>query len=214
MSAIHFYLDYLSPYAYVAWHALRPIAASRGRAVEARPVLLAALLKHHGHLGPAEIPAKREYVFKDVSRTAARMKLPLSPPPAHPFNPLLPLRVTALEMSEEIRHRLVDALFDLTWGGKGGIEDAKVVERVCETLGIEDAIARATAPEGKAAVRALTEGAIQAGAFGTPTMIVDGELFFGHDSLGHLGRFLDGEDPVDPAMIERWRDLPSTARRT
>jgi len=70
---ITFYFDFLSPYAYIAWTQIQPLALRHGRRVEPAPVLLAGLLNAHGQKGPAEIPAKRAYVFKDVLRKAHRL---------------------------------------------------------------------------------------------------------------------------------------------
>ncbi|HND30884.1 MAG TPA: DsbA family protein, partial [Myxococcota bacterium] len=58
-----------------------------------------------------------------------------------------------------------------------------------------------------------TEQAIAAGVFGVPTMIVDGELFWGYDSFAHLEGFLRGEDPLQPGDLERWAHLPASAGR-
>src|SRR5512140_3653821 len=98
MSAIRFCFDYVSPYAYLAWTQIHALAARHGREVTPVPVLFAALLDAAGTKGPAEIPAKRGYVFKDVLRSAHRLRVPLVPPPAHPFNPLLALRVSSLDL--------------------------------------------------------------------------------------------------------------------
>ena len=49
--------------------------------------------------------------------------------------------------------------------------------------------------------------------FGVPTLVADGELFWGVDSLGHLERFLRGEDPITPEEAERLRKLPVGASR-
>src|SRR5215468_8820411 len=94
MITLHF--DFLSPYAYLAWCALPALAERYGQTIRPVPTLLAALLAHGQTRGPAEIPAKRVYVFKDTLRSAALMGVPLSPPPSHPFNPLLALRVAGL----------------------------------------------------------------------------------------------------------------------
>ena len=49
--------------------------------------------------------------------------------------------------------------------------------------------------------------------FGVPTMIVDGELFWGTDSFAHLERFLGGGDPVRPEDVERRRAVKASAVR-
>ena len=117
MAPLTFYFDLGSPYAYLAWTQIHAIAARRHATVEPTPVLFAGLLNAHGQKGPAEIPPKRIYVFKDTLRRARRLGIPLSPPPSHPFNPLLALRASSLELPEDRRRALVDALFRATWGG-------------------------------------------------------------------------------------------------
>src|SRR4051794_39152535 len=94
-----FYFDFISPYAFIAWTQVHAIAERNGATVVAIPVLFAGLLDAHGTKGPAETPAKRVYTFRDAYRKAPRAGLPpLRPPPSHPFNPLLALRVASLPM--------------------------------------------------------------------------------------------------------------------
>lgn len=212
---IRFHFDYLSPYAYLAWTQLHALAARHGRGVEPVPTLLAALLAHGATKGPAEIPAKRVWVFKDTLRTARLLGVPLAPPPTHPFNPLLAMRVSGLVEGDEQR-RLVDALYAATWGGAGGVETPAQVARAADAAGLdgEGLVRRAAEPVAKERLRAATEAAIGAGVFGVPTMVADGELFWGLDAFGHLERFLAGDDPLRPEDVARWAGVrPSASRR-
>ena len=211
---ITFHFDFLSPYAYLAWTSIHTLAAEHGRTVLPVPTLLAALLASGHTKGPAEIPAKRVYVFKDVVRSAAHLGVPLAPPPTHPFNPLLSLRVSGL-VEGEAQKVLVDELFRAAWGGGGGVETAEQVARVASRAGFdgEDLVSRAQEPEAKARLKAATDEAIATGVFGVPTMRVDGELFWGLDSFGHLERFLQGEDPVRDADLGRWVAIRPSASR-
>jgi 2-hydroxychromene-2-carboxylate isomerase len=141
--------------------------------------------------------------------------VPFQPPPAHPFNPLLALRVAALPLPPTQRLALVDALFRAVWAGGGGVEGPERVGALLRAQGLDaDALlAQAGAPEAKARVRQNTEEALAAGAFGVPTYLVDGELFFGVDSLGHLEDFLQGRDPLQPSELAAWSALrPSSVR--
>jgi 2-hydroxychromene-2-carboxylate isomerase len=212
---VRFLFDYLSPYAYLAWKRIHALAERHDREVEPIPVLLAALLTANGQKGPAEIPAKRRWVIRDVARTARAIGVPLSPPPSHPFNPLLALRVSALPMRRGERRRLIDALWDATWGGGAGVEDPRVVAGIASSVGQDgEALVRAAGePEGKHRVRRHTEEAIAAGAFGVPTVIVGAELFWGYDALGHVERLLAGDDLLDPELVARWEALPASATR-
>jgi 2-hydroxychromene-2-carboxylate isomerase len=214
---VRFHFDLLSPYAYIAWTQIHRVAAAHGHEVEPVPTLLAGLLNAHGTKGPAEVPAKRVYVFKDAYRKAHSFGLPaLTPPPTHPFNPLLALRLCTLPLPAETRRRLIDALYAATWAGGGGVESPADVRPIVTGLGLdaEALIAAAGAPAAKAALKENTEAAVAAGVFGVPTAVVGGELFWGVDALPQLEAFLDGRDPIAGVSLERWAHVvPSATRR-
>ena len=213
---VRFFFDFVSPYAYVAWTQIHRIVEAHGRAVEPVPVLFAGLLDAHGTKGPAEVPAKRVYVFKDASRKAHAFGLPpLAPPPSHPFNPLLALRLCSLPQPAAQRRRLIDALYAATWAGGGGVDAPERVRTILERLGLDAAamLAAAAQPEVKATLKASTDAAIAAGVFGVPTALVDGELFWGVDALPHLDEFLAGRDPLAKDALERWAHIVPSATR-
>lgn len=197
---MRFYFDFISPYAYLAWTQLR------ARDLTPVPILFAGLLEAHGTRGPAEVPAKRRYIFRDTQRTARRLGVPFAPPPAHPFNPLLALRVASLPTTPL---SVIDALFAAVWGGGNGVTDPAEVARIAG----EAAVAEANTPESKARVRRQTDEAIALGVFGVPTIEVDGELFWGVDSIANLDAYLRGDGAIDPADIARWETLPAQATR-
>jgi 2-hydroxychromene-2-carboxylate isomerase len=214
---IEFCFDFVSPYAYLAWTQLAALGARVGRDIEARPVLFAGLLNAHGTKGPAEVPAKRAYVFKDVLRAAHRAGVTVIPPPAHPFNPLLALRIAGLPLDGALRARVVDALFVATWAGGDCIDSAERISTALGRVGIDAAplLAQATTAEAKDRLRRNTADAITRGAFGVPTLFVDGEMFFGSDSFPYIEAYLRGEDPVarHQELLRRWLDLPAAANR-
>jgi 2-hydroxychromene-2-carboxylate isomerase len=212
---VHFLFDFISPYAYLAWMRIHATLERHGASVEPVPVLFAGLLNAYGQKGPAEIPPKRLYVLKDAFRRARKLGLPLIPPPTHPFNPLLALRAASLELPAERRRALIDALFRATWGGGGGVAGATEVAAAASASGLDGAkvVADASHDAGKARLRRQTDEAIAAGAFGVPTMIVDAELFWGFDSLEHLDAYLGGDDPIDPALLQRWSTIVASASR-
>ncbi|MBZ0254120.1 MAG: DsbA family protein, partial [Candidatus Methylomirabilis sp.] len=120
---LSFYFDYLSPYAYLAWTRIGPLAARRGLRLEPRPVLFAGLLKHWAHRGPAEIPPKRTFIFKDALRTAALWGVPMACPRMHPFNPLPALRLSLAEVAGPDRTRVIEAIFRAGWGEGADLGD-------------------------------------------------------------------------------------------
>lgn len=202
------FFDFVSPYAFVAFAPLVEMAERHGRGIEPTPVLFAALLDAHRNRGPAEIPAKRAYIFKDAYRKARTYGRPhLVLPPGHPFNPLVALRVASLPEPLTKRIAIINALYDAAWQKGEAIDTPEAVRAVLDRAGFDgaDLVMRAQSPERKAALRAATDAAIARGVFGVPTVIADGELFFGVDSLPYVEAFLEGKDPIpkDPAAFDR-----------
>ena len=215
LTPVELYFDFISPFAYLAWQRVHEVVEGHGRELILRPVLFAALLDHWGQLGPAEIAPKRVYIFKQVLRRAHALGVPLAPPPRHPFNPLLSLRLAALPLEAGQRRELVDVLFRATWAGGPGVDDPDVVAGLLRDAGFDaDALlAAATATDHKQALIAATQTALERGVFGVPTLLVGDELFWGEDSLDDLAAYLRGEDPVDREALARWAELPVGAQR-
>lgn len=210
------YFDYISPYAYVGFHVARALAERRGLVFRPEPVLFAAILNTLGQKGPAEIPPKREYTFKDAYRKAHAAGLPrLVPPPSHPFNPLLALRATGLVDDLARRADAIAELCRATWALGEGVEDARSVAVAFGRAGLdgEELVRRANDPAAKERLRATTDRAIAEGAFGVPTVIANDELFFGVDGLAFVEAHLDGHDPVPKDAYARWASLPASAQR-
>ncbi len=214
--AIRFHFDYISSNAYLAWAQIHDLAARHGRALEPVPVLFAGLLEAHGQLGPAEVAPKALWMVKNNLRKAAVLGVPLHPPAHHPWNPLLSLRVSSLPMPEETRHRLIDGLFRAAWVNGLHISEPDVVARIANDAGLEGrtAVDAAQQPEAKERLRRQTEDAVAEGVFGVPTMIVDGELFWGYDDFPWFERFLAGTDALGPEMLQEWMNpvTPSAVR--
>jgi 2-hydroxychromene-2-carboxylate isomerase len=213
---VRFYFDYISSNAYLAWRALPELAARYAAEVEPVPVLFAGLLEAHGQLGPAEVPAKAFWMWKNNLRKAALLGVPLHPPAFHPFNPLLALRASTVAPAPQ-RAALIDGLFAAVWVRGLHVSEPEVVEQVAREAGLDgtQVIAAARAPEAKAQLRAQTEQAIAAGVFGVPSMLVGDEIFWGYDDLPHLALRLAGKDPLDPSRLrlETGAPRPSAVRR-
>ena len=215
---IRFYLDYISPNAYLAWHQLPTLAAKYGFEIDARPILYAALLDASGTLGPGETPAKGRWMMKNVQRKAILLDIPMQSPIYFPFNPVLSLRMSILPMETAMRHKLIDAFFAAVWCQALHVSEPEVAARVADEIGLPgvDLVAQASQPETKSKLREETDDAISRGVFGVPTMIVGDELFWGYDDFPYLEMYLAGRDPLDKAGPKRLVDgatQPSSLRR-
>jgi 2-hydroxychromene-2-carboxylate isomerase len=214
--AIRFYFDYISSNAYLAWLELPKLAVKHGRRIETVPTLFAGLLGAHGQLGPAEVPAKAAWMFRNNLRKAALLGVPLNAPIHHPFKPLLALRASAIPASEEERARAITALFRAVWVERQHVSEPAVVGRVLDAAGLPGAqlVEEASAAPAKARLRADTDAAIACGVFGVPTMIVGDALFWGYDDFPFLELHLAGRDPLTPEAVTRWagKSSPSAMR--
>jgi len=206
LDTMQFYFDYISPNAYLAWTQLPKLTAKYGVAIEPVPVLFAGLLEAHGQLGPAEIPAKSVWMAKNNARKAACLGVPLNPPGFHPFNPLLALRVSSLEIDPEARRTLIDALFRAVWVRSLHVSEPAVVASLADEVGLPgaDLVSATQRPECKQRLHRQTDDAIARGVFGVPSMRVGDELFWGFDDFPHLELYLAGKDPIDPTA---WRNV-------
>jgi 2-hydroxychromene-2-carboxylate isomerase len=211
---LDFYFDPVSPYAWLAMRSLDRLEAA-GLEVGVVPVLFAGLLKAHGNLGPAEIPAKRTYLFRDVMREAARRGLPFAGPPGHPFNPLTALRMCTALDDDEQRRRLALALLAACWERGEDVSDAAALRRLADAEGFDGAalLAQAAMPEVKQALVAATDAAIADGIFGVPTYRLDGELFWGGDRIETLLWHLDG-GAIDEERLAAFLARPPLAQRS
>jgi 2-hydroxychromene-2-carboxylate isomerase len=207
--ALHFFFDFVSPYSYLAWTQIHGFAARNGREVEAIPITLTGLIKANGTRANAEVPRQKAYVIKDTARLAHQYGVPLRPPPVHPFNSLLALRVASLPLPPELRLAVIHALFNAAWVTGEGVTEPEVVARVVQAVGLSpEAVQAAREPEIRDRVYRQTDDALAHDVFSVPTVLADGELFWGCDSLSHLQRYLDGQDPVRPEHVAAWRSPP------
>lgn len=172
------YFDIISPFAHLALTRLDTIRALRP--VVLKPLVFGAVLKHWGQLGPAEIAPKRVHTYRLATHEAQAMGVPFRFPPAHPFNPLAMLRLlTALDGSEAA----VTAAFRLVWGEGRDANDPQVLQQVADAAGRPDAPALIGEQEVKDRLRQATEEAVAAGVFGVPSLVIDGEVFWGVDAM-------------------------------
>lgn len=215
MPLVHFYFDPVSPYAWLAMHDLFRLEAA-GVRLHWIPVLFAGLLEAHGNLGPAEIPAKRGYLARDIAREAARRALPFRGPPGHPFNPLLALRMCSAQDDQAARARLALALTCACWEDGQDISCPGTAAALAEGIGLDGAglIGQAGATQVKARLQSATAQAAAAGVFGVPTFRIDGddELFWGADRIAALLWRLAGHQ-LDEAALNAFLARPPLATR-
>ena len=187
---ITFYLDFISPYAYLAFEKLPQALMGLSYSVDYQPVLLAGMLQHHGQLGPAEIPAKRDWTYRQVQWLARQQGTPLHMPAAHPFNPLSLLRLArACDAAGQPNRYVCETIFRHVWVGGAEAADA---ERLAALTAKLAPVQKPDAEAVKSQLKTNTHQAIERGVFGVPAMAVDDKVFWGLDALPMLRDYLQG----------------------
>jgi 2-hydroxychromene-2-carboxylate isomerase len=195
MKHITFYLDFISPYAYLAFEALPEALQGHSVSVTYKPILFAGLLGHYGQLGPAEIPAKREWTYRQVLWLAQRQGIVLQMPASHPFNPLGLLRLALATDAKGLPNRYVcETLFRHVWTGGADAADPTRLQSVSLALSQERPLANdADGATVKEQLKTHGDEAIVKGVFGVPSFDVDGKVFWGQDALPMLRSYLEGD---------------------
>ncbi len=206
MRVADWYFDFISPYSYFALLRFDELGNNLG--IRYRPVLLAGLLKHWGHKGPAEIPAKRKWTYRACTWWAVRHGIPFRFPVAHPFNPLPYLR---LSIAANNSPAAVKAIFEALWTTGADPADEKIVIGLARRMRIE--MSRLADADVKDALRTETEQAAARGVFGVPTMIIDEELFWGEDAMDFAKAYVSNPAIVATDEMRRVSDLPVGASR-
>jgi 2-hydroxychromene-2-carboxylate isomerase len=191
MAVLEFYFDYRSPYAYLAQSHLHRLDVE----VAYRPFEVLGLMDRVGNV-PTSITckAKSRYVGADLQRWTATYQVPLQ---RHPqmaqIDPRRLLRASLAAEELGAAPSAVGAIFRAFWGSGAPLTTASDVAAVLNAAGVggPDLVSRIDDPALDRALDAATEGAIERGVFGAPTMYVGEEMFFGNDRLDFVRASLD-----------------------
>jgi len=188
---IEFFFDVSSPWTYLAFHNIQPLAAELGVAVAWRPFLVGGVFNTVNPSVYASrehpVPAKQAYLRKDLADWArlAGLKI-IFPPRVFPVNSVKVMRGCLLLEGEGKLVPFARAAFEAYWRDDEDISQDAVLARVCARSGVDAdfLLAGIGEPSIKDRLRANTEELIRRGGFGSPTMFVSGtDMYFGNDRL-------------------------------
>ncbi len=207
---IDWYFDFISPYSYFQSERLPELPA--GVTLRPRAILFAGLLEHWGQKGPAEIPAKRAFTYRQSQWVAQRDGIAFRFPPVHPFNPIKALRL-AVSMDESLE--AIHAIFRHVWAEGRLTESPEDWAVLAEAVGLSpgEATARVADPDVKARLIRNGHDAIAAGVFGVPTLMADGIAFWGYDATAMALDYVRDPQAFMGEEMRRVSDLPVGVRR-
>jgi 2-hydroxychromene-2-carboxylate isomerase len=201
-ASIDYYFSLVSPWAYLGHAEFLKLAERHAATVAFRPVNLGRLFPESGGLPLAKRhPLRQAYRLIELQRWREKRDLPLVLKPRHwPFDQTLADQ-TAIAVAQDHPHAIGAFLalaFRAVWAEEQDLGAAETLRAILASLELPAAeiLAKAGAPATAEAYEANLRDALAVGAFGSPTYVVSGELFWGQDRLEMLDEMLaSGREP-------------------
>ncbi len=188
---LEFFFDCSSPWTYLAFHAVQPMAAELGVAIEWKPILVGGVFNtvndtvYQSRANPN--PRKAGYMLKDLADWARLYGLSIKmPPTVFPVNSVKCMRGCFVAMERGQLVPYATAVFEAYWGEDRDISKDEVIGSILTRVGFDRAefFARIGEPTYKDRLKANTDELIARGGFGSPTMYINGmDMYFGNDRL-------------------------------
>lgn len=204
---IEFFFDCSSPWTYLAFENVQPLAAEFGAEIIWRPILVGGIFNE---VNPgveffkrkdSMPPRKLDYMMKDIADWARATNIEIKfPPTGHPVNSVKVMRA-CLVIPKEKLIPWARATFHAYFGTDRDISTDAVITDICRTVGVDPAwlLAKVAEQEVKDALRANVNEAIARGAFGSPTMYLDkDDMYFGVDRLQLLRKAMERKRQAAP----------------
>lgn len=187
---LDFYFDCSSPWTYLAFHAVQPLAAELGVELVWKPILVGGVFNavnqtvYDNRATPN--PRKQAYMLQDLADWARLYGLEIVfPPKVFPVNSVKCMRGAFAALDEGKLVPYATAAFEAYWGDDLDISRDDVLADIATRAGLERQrfFAAIETPACKTRLRAATDELIARGGFGSPTMFAGDKMFFGNDRL-------------------------------
>jgi 2-hydroxychromene-2-carboxylate isomerase len=187
---IEVFYDVSSPWTYLAFVNVQTLAKEEGAEILWRPFLVGGVFNTVNptmyRMRENPVPARDAWVKQDLQGWARLAGVKITfPPKVFPVNSVKPLRglLWARDQGKEVE--LATAFFELYWSEDRDISQDDVVAEAARRASLDPvSLAKAiTEPGVKEQLKKNTDELIARGGFGSPTIFVNGEMFFGNDRL-------------------------------
>ncbi len=189
---IELVFDFVSPNAYLIWHPLKALAEKHGAQIEVIPAFLGGMHKLTGNAPPfirdADVKGKNAYAMLEMNRFIAKHGLTkFQMNPHFPFN-TISLQRMLVALEPEKRGAFIEALLPAIWEEQLDVTDVETLGKILENGGFDAQalFAKTQDPAVKQALMDNVEKMVARGAFGIPTIYIDGEMYFGKERLGQI----------------------------
>lgn len=196
---IDYYFAPQSPYAYLGHARFVQMAQAAQAQVNVLPVDLGGVFPVSGGLPLAKrAPQRQAYRLLELRRFSEWLKLPLNPQPK--FFPVSGddsaklIIAVAMKDGNEAALKLAGAVHAACWAQERHIADESTLAAILQEQGLnparlEDAHSQAVHDQ----YQHNTQQAVEAGVFGAPSYVIEGEIFWGQDRLDFVQRRLMGD---------------------
>ena len=187
---LDFYFDCSSPWTYLAFHAVQPLAAELAAEIAWKPILVGGVFNavnqtvYDSRATPNQ--RKQTYMLKDLAAWSRLYGLAIKfPPTVFPVNSVKCMRGAFVALDEGKLVPYATAAFEAYWGDDRDLAKEDVLADIAAKAGIERQrfFAGIETDACKTRLRANTDELIARGGFGSPTTFVGSEMFFGNDRL-------------------------------
>ena len=188
MSApLDFWFEFASTYSYPAAMRIRAQADAAGVPIRWRPFLLGPIFKSQGwDNSPFNIyDAKGRYMWRDLERICADIRVPFRKPDVFPQSGLVAARVALVGLDEGWGEAFIAAVYCAEFADGKLINDPAVIREILVGMKLDPKpiFDRTQSDAIKTKLRENTEEAQRLGIFGAPSLVVNDELFWGNDRL-------------------------------
>jgi 2-hydroxychromene-2-carboxylate isomerase len=196
------YFSLLSPWAYIGHAELRGLVAKHGLRVDYRPVALSQVFPESGGLPLAKRhPLRQRYRILELQRWREKRGLNFHLHPQFwPFDPSLGDRtICAMMLASVDPEPFIAAAFSGIFERQRDLADPKAIAKTLEEAGYEPKWLQQADGEAELRYQRHLASALEEGVFGSPSYVLDGEVFWGQDRLGLLDDALtSGRKPFSP----------------
>jgi 2-hydroxychromene-2-carboxylate isomerase len=196
-TTVDYYFAPQSPWTYLGHARFAAILRDSGAAVRVLPIDLGGkVFPISGGLPVGQrAPQRQAYRLLELQRYSTFLNAPLNlKPKFFPVNGDDAARlIIAVDLHDgaDAAMKITGALLAAVWAQERHIDDEKVLAELLAEQGLDPArLEQSHSQAAHERYDANTQAAIDAGVFGAPTYVVDGELFWGQDRLDFVARKL------------------------
>ena len=186
---LEFFYDCSSPWTYLAFSKIEEVAKRHDAELIWKPILVGGVFNsvnpsvYETRSNP--VKPKARYYAKDLQDWAHLYGLKIGQPTVFPVNSVKAMRGAFVAHEHGKISPYSRRVFEIYWGEDRDISQDDILRQVARAVGLDEDefFSKIASSEYKEKLKSNTDDLIARGGFGSPTIFVDGDMFFGNDRL-------------------------------